>query len=302
MMGQNDRITLVYGDIGNRLFDEIKSDFPSRIINFGISEPSMVSFAAGLASSGKIPFVYTINSFLYLKAMEQIKLDLCYSGHRAVLVGTGSGLSYSALGTSHHSLEDIGMLSTIPNLELFAPADSVELSLSMRWGAGAEGPSYIRIGKKGEPRLHDDLEAKSSGIGPFLFWGKLENPTVILIGCGPIVAEALAAQQKIESSGLGCVTFSVPHLSVAAQAFVMPEGLSPSVVCVIEEHGSNGGLFSILREKLWNVERQHGASILSINTGHEFQTGLGNRNQALKLLGMDAQSISAAVFRALRKV
>jgi transketolase len=149
-MVKDDNVFLLYGDIGNRLFDQIKSDFPERIENAGVAEASMVGIAAGLSQAGYLPVCYTINSFLYLKALEQIKLDLAYPARKAVLVGTGGGLSYGSLGTSHHSIEDYAVLGSIPNLNLYSPADSVELELNLQDALANDGPSYLRIGKKGE--------------------------------------------------------------------------------------------------------------------------------------------------------
>ena len=125
-------LVLVYGDIGNKLFDKFKSLDNSKYINAGIAEASMISMAAGLAKGGFRPVVYTINSFLYLKTVEQIKIDICYPNLPVILVGTGGGLAYSELGTTHHSLEDIGMLTTIPNLQILAPSDVFEVSESKK--------------------------------------------------------------------------------------------------------------------------------------------------------------------------
>jgi transketolase len=90
---ENDDIVLLYGDIGNRLFDNFKKSLPNRSFNCGVAEPNMVGVAAGLAKTGFTPFVYTINTFLYLRAFEQIKLDVCYPRVPVIMVGTGSGLS-----------------------------------------------------------------------------------------------------------------------------------------------------------------------------------------------------------------
>lgn len=142
-------VFLLYGDIGNKLFDGYKEEFPQRAINSGVAEANMVSVAAGLAKEGFKPFAYTINSFLYLKALEQIKLDVCYTDLPVTLVGTGAALNYSALGTTHHSLEDVGVLRNLSNLQIFSPSDPGELSRLIGYIYANSGPSYIRLGKKG---------------------------------------------------------------------------------------------------------------------------------------------------------
>ena len=126
---KNKKIILLAGDIGNRLFDKIKKKFPKNFYNCGVAESNMTSVAAGLAKSKFKPVTYTITSFNTLKTIEQIKLDICYPNLPVIIVGVGSGLGYSNLGTTHHSLEDIGILSNIPNLNIVSPADKLETKI-----------------------------------------------------------------------------------------------------------------------------------------------------------------------------
>ncbi|NBV34894.1 MAG: transketolase, partial [Proteobacteria bacterium] len=119
-------IVLLSGDIGNRLFDDFKAKCPERFYNCGVAEANMMSMAAGLASCGLRPVVYTITPFLTYRCMEQIRDDVCYHNQKVVIVGTGSGLSYASLGTTHHSCEEMGMLRLLPGMTVLAPADSFE--------------------------------------------------------------------------------------------------------------------------------------------------------------------------------
>ena len=101
--------------------------FPKRFYNCGIAEQNMVGLAAGLAIEGFIPVLYTITPFLTSRAFEQIRLDICYPKLKVIIVGTGAGLSYSRLGPTHHSLEDLALMQSLPNLNVFCPGDSYEL-------------------------------------------------------------------------------------------------------------------------------------------------------------------------------
>ena len=103
-------LVLLAGDIGNRLFDDFKSTYPDRFYNCGVAESNMTGVASGLASSGLRPITYTITPFNTARCFEQIRLDICYPNLPVVIVGTGSGLSYATLGSTHHSLEDISIL------------------------------------------------------------------------------------------------------------------------------------------------------------------------------------------------
>ena len=126
---KNKKIILLAGDIGNKLFDDFKKKFPKNFYNCGVAESNMTTVAAGLAYNGYQPITYTITSFNTLKTIEQIKLDVCYQNLPVIIVGVGSGLSYSNLGTTHHSIEDVGILMNIPKLSIIAPADKQELEI-----------------------------------------------------------------------------------------------------------------------------------------------------------------------------
>src|SRR3990167_57566 len=115
------RIIALVADNGAIVYDKFRQDFPGQFLNFGISEANMISVAAGLASCGKIPFTYTISSFLTMRAFEQIRNDVCLQRMNVKLVGIGAGFVYSNLGPTHHAIEDIAILSSIPNMIIFSP-------------------------------------------------------------------------------------------------------------------------------------------------------------------------------------
>lgn len=152
---KNKKIILLSADIGNRLFDKIKKDFPQNFLNCGIAEPNMITFATGLSKEGFIPICYTITNFLVYKSIEQIRNDAIYNNNKIILVGTGSGMSYNHLGPTHHSLEDLGLLNNLPKIKLFSPADDndLEVHLSHALSNKNKFSTYLRIGKKGEPLI-----------------------------------------------------------------------------------------------------------------------------------------------------
>ena len=145
---KNKKIVLLAGDIGNKLFDDFKSKNNNRFFNCGVAEANMTTVAAGLAKSGFLPFTYTIASFNTYKIVEQIKLDICYPNLPVVIVGVGSGLSYSNLGTTHHSIEDIAVLNGINNLQIVCPADPKELKVILPQIIKSKKPTYLKNGKK----------------------------------------------------------------------------------------------------------------------------------------------------------
>ena len=188
--GEDPRVVMLSGDIGNRLFDKYKAAHPGRFFNCGVAEANMVTLAAGLAREGLRPIVYTITPFVTMRVMEQIRLDLCYHELPVIVVGVGAGLSYSALGPTHHSMEDIACLRALPKMTVVCPGDPVEGRLALRAALKIEkGPVYLRMGKKGEPVVH--REAPDFRIGRALVLKPGRD--VALLATGTILPEALAA-------------------------------------------------------------------------------------------------------------
>jgi transketolase len=284
----NNDIFLVYGDIGNKLFDDFKANFDSRFINAGVAESSMVTMASGLAKNGFKPIVYTINSFLYLKALEQIKIDICYPNLPVILVGTGGGLGYSELGTTHHSLEDIGILTTLPNLQVLVPSDIFEVDYALKWAFQSKKPTYIRIGKKDEQTVHSNfLENQAIEFGPYKI-NEVSNCKSAIISYGSIsieIAKIIADHSnnfKIEHWTFPCIK---PISKSQIQNF-----LKYDTLIIIEEHTPFGSLASILLS-MFNILSLEIPRILSINTGDSFHTGLGKIENARDQLGMSNSKI-----------
>lgn len=278
----NPELFLIYGDIGNRLFDEFKTKNNGRYMNAGIAESSMVTLAAGMARFGFRPIVYTINSFLYLKAIEQIKIDICYPNLPVILIGTGSALSYSELGTTHHSLEDFGILSTIPNLQLISPADSLEVAESLEWAINSNKPTYIRLGKKENLLLHKgELGFKKENFGPFQIL-KFENASAAILSTGAITGEAY---QAVIDNDLNLDLWSIPQIKpIGEDIFMILKQYSK--LFIIEEHNFIGGLGSMLAA-LYAQKQVVTPKMFFINTGDQFHTGLGNIGSARELLKLD---------------
>jgi transketolase len=284
-------VALLSGDIGNRMFDHFKQVAPGRFFNCGIAEANMMSVAAGMALTGLRPVIYTITPFTTTRCLEQIRVGVAYHQAPVVIVGTGSGLSYAELGPTHHSLEDMAILRTLPGLNVLAPADSAELVAQLRQALDAPHPTYMRIGKKGEPPLHGTSAQLGIGKANLL----RDGSDLLVVGVGPILGEALQAAEAVSAEGLsvavaslgGVMPLDTSFLEAMAQRF--PRWLS------MEEHGITGGLGSALLE--WCAERE-GAPIRVKRLGvpDSFLHELGNQNYTRCQLGLDATGL-AQTFR-----
>lgn len=282
-------IVLLSGDIGNRMFDKFKEYDFNRFLNCGIAEANMMSIASGMALSGLRPIIYTITPFTTSRCFEQIKIGAAYHNANIVIVGTGSGLSYSELGPTHHSLEDIGILSTLPGIRILAPCDSIELSSQLEECISLEGPTYIRIGKKGEPILTSTQTIPRIGRSNIL----KEGDDVLLLGIGPILNEALKASEKLK-------ILHNRDLCVVSMGGVEPidEDFLSSMLCrkyncwiTLEEHGMVGGLGSKINNWLNKKNISRNFDVINIHTPNEFIHNLGNQSFVRKNLGLDSNGI-----------
>ena len=282
----DERVVVLSGDIGNRLFDKFKAAMPTRFYNCGVAEANMISLAAGLASSGLRPVCYTITPFVTTRCLEQIKLDVCYHNMSVTIVGTGSGLSYAALGSTHHSFEDLAIMRSLPSMNVLAPADAPELRAAMCWAFAQNQPAYLRIGKKGEPILTEEA-AFTAGRWRCLRTGS----SATLLACGTILGEVLAAADLLAKENIQVAVWncaSVKPLDLEALSHL---GSSP--VFSIEEHSVLGGFGSAVAEFL--SSRTNPPRLIRLGIPDEFLHDCGEQEEARVHCGLDAVSLSRRI-------
>ena len=285
---ENKDIVLLSGDIGNRMFDDFKDIAPNRFFNCGIAEANMMSVAAGMALCGQRPVIYTITPFTTTRCLEQIKIGAAYHDANIIIIGTGSGLSYSELGATHHSLEDIAIMRSIPNIRVLTPCDPLELKVHLNEALSLQGPTYIRIGKKGEPILFED--SKILGIGKS---NTIKNgEDYLILGIGPIINEALNASFSLEKIGINVAVVNVGSIRPLDTEFLkkMVEKNFKYWI-TLEEHGIVGGLGSTILEWASDFEYLNHINLRRLAVKSEFIHKLGNQSYTRKILGLDCESI-----------
>ncbi len=290
------RIVLLSGDIGNKLFDEFKKVDADRFYNCGIAEANMMSMAAGLSLSGLRSIVYTITPFTTTRCFEQIRVDVCYHNAPVIIVGTGSGLSYADLGPTHHSLEDLAILRTLPGMRVIAPCDSTELRLALKEGLNGNTPVYIRIGKKGEPKIHaTELDFK---IGKAI---KIrEGKYVSIIAAGTIMREALDAVEILAAEGISASLASMHTIKPLDTEYLQNAASNSKLLVTVEEHGLIGGLGGAVSE--WRSEQNITVPHISIGTPDEFMHEVGSQNYARKKYGLTSENIVSKILEHFRPV
>lgn len=286
---RDERLVLLSGDIGNKLFDKFKDANDGRYLNCGIAEANMMGVAAGMALSGLRPVIYTITPFTTTRCLEQIRVDACYHHVPVIIVGTGSGLSYAELGPTHHSCEDIAILRVLPGMTVLAPCESRDLRELLRAALNQEGPVYIRIGKKDEPKVYPE-------IMPPIEIGRAtrirEGGDVCLIATGTIMGEVVRAAQLMEERGVS-VRIESFHTVKPLDTKCLADSFSQCrLVAVIEEHSRLGGLASSIAE--WRVEQRGKlADMMGFGVPDEFLHEVGTQAYARRKFGLTAENISS---------
>jgi transketolase len=212
---------------------------PEQIVEVGIAEQNLVALAAGLSAGGKNVFAVSPACFLTARALEQIKNDVAYSDHPVRLVGISAGVSYGALGSTHHSLHDLAALRAINNLEILVPADNAEARAAVLYAATAERPVYLRFGKAA---LYD-LHATSSSVDIRTASVLRTGTDIAFIATGETVVHALLAAAELhDQKGLSVRVVSVPSLRPLDSAVILNAARQCRGVITVEEHMVSGGL------------------------------------------------------------
>lgn len=290
----DDRVVLLSGDIGNRLFDAFKARCPGRFYNCGVAEANMVGVAAGLAMSGFRPVCYTIAAFASYRCLEQIRVDLCYHHLPVVVVGTGSGLAYASLGGTHHSCEDMGILRLLPGMTVLAPADPLEVRACLREALRLAGPSYVRIGKKGEPNVHSAPPAVGAGRALVVRPGR----SLSLLAAGVMLPECLAAAELLAKRGIEAEVVSCPSIKPLDEAMLGRVFAEFPLVATVEEHSRLGGLGGAVAE--WMTDRPAvRARLVRLGTPDEFWHETGEQEHARERMGLTPPALAESLAGAL---
>jgi transketolase len=240
---EDDNIFLIVGDLGFGVIENFEKRFPNQFLNAGVAEQNMMGMAAGLASAGYKVYVYSIGNFPVFRCLEQIRNDICYQELDVSIVSIGAGLSYGTLGYSHHAIDDIGVMSALPGMTIYSPADAIETRRALRESMSLQTPKYFRLGKSGEPEIFNQISTE------FPNWTKLTNGRDLLVlTTGAITNEAIEAAAVLKNLGIEISVVAIPVLKPLAFDKDLIRRFNN--VVVLEEHSESGGLGTIISEKL----------------------------------------------------
>ena len=258
--------------------------FPDRFFDTGIAEGNMMSVAAGLAASGKIPFASTFAVFGAGRAYEQIRNSICYPNLNVKVAVTHAGLTVGEDGATHQMLEDIALMRALPNMTVVVPADAAETAQVIRWAASYQGPVYIRMGRaKVEDVISPDAEfvpGKSTTLA--------DGSDVTLMACGIMTQQALQAAKMLAEKGISARVINMSSIKPIDEAAIVKAAKETGAIVTCEEHTVMGGLGSAVAEV---VVRHCPVPMAMVGTEDVFGQS-GKASEVLKVYGLTPEHIA----------
>ncbi len=269
-------------------------ELPEHIVETGIAEQNLVGVSAGLASCGKKVFATAPACFLTARSLEQIKNDVAYSGFPVNIVGISAGVSYGALGSTHHSLHDIAALRAINNITIVVPADNTETCLSVKAAASSDKPIYLRFGKKPMPHLYGTDDRFEIGRASVL----LHGDDIAFIACGEAVAPVFEAAQLLHNEGISARVISMHTIKPLDKETLITAANECSGLITVEEHLIFGGLGEACAAAL--MEEGVYIPFQRVGIPDEY-TVTGSQTDIFRHYGISAEGLHASAINILKR-
>jgi len=269
--------------------------FPDQIVEIGIAEQNLVGVAAGLAAMGKKAFAVSPACFLTARSLEQIKNDVAYSNNPVRLIGISAGVSYGALGSTHHSLHDFAVVRAINNLPVVVPADAFETEEVIKYAAATDEPIYIRFGKKNMPDLGQTFSPKFE-IGKARLIK--DGNDITLIGTGETVWPCLEAAQLLEAQGVSAKVISMHTIKPLDTTLLAELGITGKPMITVEEHSVYGGLGEAVSSYLF--QNQYFVPFKIMGFPDEY-TVTGSQTEIFEHYGISGNGIQQEALNLLKK-
>jgi len=264
-----------------------REKFPDRHFEFGIMEQGVIGFASGLATTGKIPFVAAIAPFVTVRPFEMFRNDLGYMGQNVKVVGRCAGITYSDLGPTHHSLEDIAIIRTIPGVAVISPGDPVEIKKVIHAVAQHKGPVYVKIGSPKMPVLFDEDYKFKIGKGVVV----KDGTDVTIMGIGTVFHKAYFAAEILEKQGVSVRLVNMATVKPLDKDLVIKCAKETGRIVTVEEHYLIGGLGGAVSEVL---AQEYPVPVKMIGIDDQFASN-GPYEELIGLYGLQSEQIAETV-------
>ncbi len=289
-------IMLLVGDLGFGVVTDFAEKFPDQFVNVGVAEQNMAGIAAGLALSGKIVFTYSIANFPILRCLEQLRNDVCYHRANVVSVSVGGGFSYGALGMTHHGTEDIAIMRALPYMTTIAPGDPVETRAATAEAAKGIGPVFLRLGRAGEPIVHDQQVHWELGTAITVNSGN----DITLISTGAMLKSTVDAATALHERGIEARVLSMHTLKPIDKNAVLSATRETGGIITVEEHSRIGGLGGAVAEIIAE-EAQGRVPFRRVALPSEFCSDVGDQDYLRGIYGLTAKGILKETVLLLRE-
>lgn len=242
----NKDIFILTADLGYKLFDNFRLTCPERFYDIGVAEANMIGVAAGLSLTNKNVYCYSIIPFLVMRAYEQIRVDIAYHNLNVKLIGVGGGFTYGLEGMTHFGLEDFALMRSLPNMSIVVPADPLEAEVLANISSEYLGPLYIRLGRTGEPIIHDKTPSLEIGKAMLMREGK----RIALFAIGNMVYIGKQVADSLQKRGLDTTLINMHTLKPLDVETILQVATTHEAIFSLEEHNIHGGLGSAIAEVL----------------------------------------------------
>jgi len=280
---KNPDIVVLTQDMGG--IGSFAEKFPDRFFDVGISEANLIGVAAGLAQVGKLPFVFAMAPFITMRSFEQIRDDCGYNRNNVKIIAPCTGLETGAWGATHHAVEDLALLRTIPGMTILCPADPDEGTRAVLASAKIDGPVYIRFGYIESLEGYEDTF--EIGKAPAI----REGTDVAIIATGASVAQAIKAHDILKGDGLSARVINMHTIKPIDREVIETAAKEIGHIITVEEHFVNGGLGGAVAEVM--AELGHGR-LVRLGLQDEFVMEVASYPEILGLVGLDGESIAAS--------
>ncbi|MCI0619562.1 transketolase family protein [Candidatus Wolfebacteria bacterium] len=267
--------------------------FPERFIEMGVAEQNLATVAAGMANYGKIPFIASYATFSPGRNNEQIRTTISLNNLPVKIVGSHAGVSVGPDGATHQALEDIALMRAQPNMTVVVPADAEEARKATLAIALNGRPSYIRLGRAGTPQFTTPETPFEFGKAEILW--ESDEPQVALIGCGPVLHNALVAAKELADEGIATMVVNNHTVKPMDEGTITAVARRCGAVVTVEEHQVVGGMGSAVAELL---ARKHPVPMEFVGVHDQFGQS-GEPDELIKHYGMDTEAIKRAVIKVL---
>jgi transketolase len=285
---ENPRIVVLDADVGKSSGTlQFKKAFPERFIDVGIAEQNMIGMAAGLASCGKIPFAATFGVFTSMRAIEQIRNAACYTRLNVKVAGTHAGLETGADGATHQAIEDMAIVRSIPNIQLFVPATPNASRKLTRLAAAIDGPVYLRFGKEAAQEFYGEGEEFPAGGSKRL----ADGTDATIIACGNMLPVALEAAKLLEGQGRKVRVIDMYSIKPIDEDAIIKAARETRGIVTVEDHSVIGGLGGAVSEV---VATNAPTKVIRIGLKDVFGRS-GDMQGLFKLYGLTMEKIVEAV-------